>query len=289
MGLVIAMSLSLWRPRSPILPMVLVAAAAATLARQPVGRRRRRRTAGADGRSPPPSWCWARCWPRRPGPCPTSAGPSCSATPPTPSTSAIPCCCRPGPGLAACAPGPARPALFAAAAVPACLLAGVAIHLWLERPMIAWAQRRLEDRASRPRGQPFLRRGVVMKNPIRGAMRWAAAALACLPGLAAAAPTGGLPSPILMTIHESWNERPATGPYATTLAAVPTYVNVLGLAFAPAGHDLPRRPRPVGRRPFLPVLRPGAARLHRGAEEAQPEDPHPAQRRRAGRRALDPA
>jgi chitinase len=70
------------------------------------------------------------------------------------------------------------------------------------------------------------------KRLIRRLWRLAAIVAACLPCGAVAAPAGPLSGPILMTIHESWRERPATGPYATTLAAVPGYVKVLGLAFA---------------------------------------------------------
>lgn len=64
------------------------------------------------------------------------------------------------------------------------------------------------------------------------ALALAAACISCLPAAASAAPTGGFAAPLLMTYHESWRERPATGPAATTLAAVPGYVNVVALAFA---------------------------------------------------------
>jgi len=60
----------------------------------------------------------------------------------------------------------------------------------------------------------------------------AAALFAATAPAATAAPGNGLGQPLLMTFHESWRERPATGPYAASLAAVPGYVNLVALAFA---------------------------------------------------------
>ncbi|PTQ08625.1 hypothetical protein CLG96_15525 [Sphingomonas oleivorans] len=37
--------------------------------------------------------------------------------------------------------------------------------------------------------------------------------------------------PIIMGYHDSWRERPATGPYATALVATPAYVNLVALSF----------------------------------------------------------
>jgi len=49
---------------------------------------------------------------------------------------------------------------------------------------------------------------------------------------ASTAGPGALHQPVLMAFHESWRERPATGPYAASLVAVPGYVNLVALAFA---------------------------------------------------------
>jgi hypothetical protein len=62
--------------------------------------------------------------------------------------------------------------------------------------------------------------------------RLAAALLACLalaPRLAAA--EDAAPRRPFLAYHESWFERPATGPAATTLAMVPDYVSIVALAF----------------------------------------------------------
>jgi chitinase len=53
-----------------------------------------------------------------------------------------------------------------------------------------------------------------------------------LPAIALAQPRGLPKGPLLMGYHDSWRERPATGPYATALVAVPSYVNLVALSFA---------------------------------------------------------
>lgn len=50
-------------------------------------------------------------------------------------------------------------------------------------------------------------------------------------GTAAHGRADGLPQRPLLVYHDSWYERPATGPAATTLAALPGYMNMVALSF----------------------------------------------------------
>ena len=144
MGLIIAMTLPLWRPRSPILPAVLVLAAAVTLAGSHWGGvddGERLLLMGVPGAvlvlgavlaekaRPFPYIGWAKL-----------IGDASYAIylSHTLLLSALAQVWRRLPAAAQ------SPALFAAAAIPASILVGIALHLWLERPVIAWVQRRLK-------------------------------------------------------------------------------------------------------------------------------------------------